>query len=253
MSDLETTSPNQDARKLPITMLVLHYTGMETGQAALDRLVDPASKVSAHYVVEEDGNVVQLVDEGRRAWHAGVSFWNGVTDINSASIGIEIVNGGHDFDLPEFPRPQLTSVIRLSRKIVNAYNIHELNIVGHSDIAPARKKDPGEKFPWKEVAKRGVGYWPSGVKPDQRVLFENGAADRAITILQRGLAFIGYDVEVNGQINAKTENVLSAFQRRYRPDLINGCVDIQMVELITNLADARKREVESTTVWVDVG
>jgi N-acetylmuramoyl-L-alanine amidase len=248
MSQLENQSPNQDARKLPITMLVLHYTGMETGQAAFERLIDPTSKVSAHYMVEEDGEIKQLVDEGRRAWHAGVSFWNGITDINSASVGIEIVNGGHDFDLPEFTRPQLTSVIRLSKKIVKAYNIPDYNIVGHSDIAPSRKQDPGEKFPWKEVAQRGVGYWPADVKPDQRVLFEQGSTDRAIAILQRGLAFIGYNVEVNGRLDANTGDVLCAFQRRYRPNQITGNIDIETVELITDLADNRKNEVGSAAV-----
>lgn len=248
MSELETPSPNHDARKLPITMLVLHYTGMESGKVALERLIAPASKVSAHYVVEEDGTIIQLVDEGRRAWHAGISSWNGITDVNSASVGIEIVNGGHDFDLPEFARPQLTSLIRLSKKIVSAYNIRESNIVGHSDIAPARKKDPGEKFPWKELAKRGVGFWPSGVKPDQRNLFERGSADRAISILQRGLAFIGYDVEVNGRLDAQTSDVLAAVQRRYRTDLINGNIDMQTVEVVTALADAKKAESGNAAV-----
>jgi N-acetylmuramoyl-L-alanine amidase len=248
MSQLENQSPNQDARKLPITMLVLHYTGMESGEAAFERLLDPASKVSAHYMVEEDGEIKQLVDEGRRAWHAGLSFWNGITDINSASVGIEIVNGGHDFDLPEFTRPQLTSVIRLSKKIVKSYDIPDFNIVGHSDIAPSRKQDPGEKFPWKEVAQRGVGYWPSNVSSDQRVVFELGATDRAISILQRGLAFIGYNIEVNGCLDATTAGVLSAFQRRYRPTHINGNIDIETVELITNLADNRKKLVGNAAV-----
>ena len=183
-------SPNQDARKLPITMLVLHYTGMETGEAAFEKLLDPAAKVSAHYLVDETGKVTQMVDEGRRAWHAGVSFWNGISDVNSASVGIEIVNGGHDFDLPKFPKAQITGLLKLCRKIVRAYNIADHNIVGHSDIAPSRKKDPGEKFPWKEMAKRGVGFWPSGIKSDHRVLFEQGSSDRAISILQRGLSYI---------------------------------------------------------------
>jgi len=243
----EYLSPNQDARKLPITMLVLHYTGMESKQAALERLLDPVAKVSAHYLVDEAGKVTQMVDEGRRAWHAGVGFWNGVTDVNSASVGIEIVNGGHDFDLPEFPKPQITGVIKLCRKIVRAYNIADHNIVGHSDIAPARKTDPGEKFPWKEMAKRGVGYWPTGIKTDHRVLFDQGTSDRAISILQRGLAYIGYEVEVNGRLDEKTADVIRAFQRRYRPELINGIVDIQTIELITNLADVRNKKVGSVT------
>lgn len=244
----ENVSPNQDARKLPITMLVLHYTGMETGEAAFERLVDPVAKVSAHYMVDEAGKVTQMVDEGRRAWHAGVSFWNGITDVNSASVGIEIVNGGHDFGLPEFPKPQVTGVIKLCRKIVRAYNIADHNIVGHSDIAPGRKQDPGEKFPWKEMAKRGVGYWPAGIKPDQRVLFEQGSTDRAISILQRGLAYIGYQVEINGRLDDNTADVIAAFQRRYRPDVVNGIVDIQTIELITNLADVRNKKVGGTTV-----
>lgn len=245
MSAKKPISPNQDARLLPITMLVLHYTGMESGEAALERLTDPASKVSAHYLIHEDGKTISLVDEGRRAWHAGVSFWNGITDVNSASVGIEIVNGGHDFGLPEFTKPQLTSLIRLCKRIVKSYNIQDFDIVGHSDIAPSRKQDPGEKFPWKEVAKRGVGYWPSGVKKDHRVIFELGESDRAISILQRGLAFIGYDVEVNGRLDDKTADVIRAVQRRYRPEVISGNIDIQTVELITKLADTRNKKSEA--------
>lgn len=238
-------SPNHDARLLPITMLVLHYTGMETGEAAYDRLIDPSSKVSAHYLIHEDGKTVSLVDEGRRAWHAGVSFWNGITDVNSASIGIEIVNGGHDFGLPDFARPQLTSLIKLCKRLVQSYNIVDFNIVGHSDIAPSRKQDPGEKFPWKEVAKRGVGYWPTEIKKDHRTIFEQGASDRAISILQKGLAFIGYQVEVNGRLDAHTYDVIRAVQRRYRPDLINGNIDIQTVEIITKLTDMRSKKAEA--------
>ena len=247
MTDTDFQSPNHDMRRLPITMLVLHYTGMETGQAALDRLVDPEAKVSAHYLVKEDGKVIQLVDDGRRAWHAGVSFWNGISDVNSASIGIEIVNGGHEFGLPEYPRVQLTGLVRLCKKLINAYNIEDHNIVGHSDIAPGRKEDPGEKFPWKELSTRGLGYFPKQVSEDQRILFSRNDTDRAISVLQKGLAFIGYDLEVNGRLDDKTSDVLTAFQRRYRPDLINGNIDIQSVELITNLVDVRTKKVGNAT------
>ncbi len=148
-------SPNFNARKLPVSLIVLHYTGMESGAAALARLRDPAAEVSAHYMVEEDGRIFALVDEDKRAWHAGVSVWRGETDINSASIGIEIVNGGHDHGLPDYPAIQIAAVIELLRDIMARHGIGPEGVVGHSDIAPGRKQDPGEKFPWDKLAVAG--------------------------------------------------------------------------------------------------
>lgn len=213
-------SPNVNDRTLPVSMLVLHYTGMETGRAAIDRLADPAAKVSAHYVVEEEGTVIAMVDEEKRAWHAGVSYWRGITDINSASVGIEIVNGGHDFGLPDFRGAQISAVIALSREIIARHAIAPVNVVGHSDIAPGRKIDPGEKFPWERLAREGVGLWPGGAKP--------AAPDetRAATLL----ASIGYNPDLPLRV------VLVEFQRRYRRALFDGVLDAETMGLIEAVA-----------------
>ncbi len=229
-------SPNFDERKLPVTILVLHYTGMETGQAAIDRLKDPEAKVSAHYVVEEDGNIIQMVQDNDRAWHAGVSSWNGLSDINSASIGIEIVNGGHDYGLPDYPEEQIGAVLWLSQAIIKRHNIKPRNVVGHSDVAPGRKIDPGEKFPWHLLAAEGIGLWPESASEDQRILFEDGDRDRGISAAQMGLANIGYGAEVTGIMDDKTIAVIEAFQRRYRPSRIDGKIDVQTLDIIGKLS-----------------
>lgn len=205
-------SPNFNARTLPISMLVLHYTGMRTGAAALERLCDKAAKVSAHYLIEEDGRVFSLIDESHRAWHAGVGHWRGVSDINSASIGIEIVNGGHDFGLPAFAPAQIEALIPLCQKIIARHCILPHNIVGHSDIAPARKQDPGERFPWQRLAAKGMGLWP---KPEdlEKQTPENARPERLRTDLQR----IGYCLNSND-----AHAVIAAFQRRFLPTSITG-------------------------------
>ncbi len=148
---IETPSPNFDARTLPVTMLVLHYTGMQDAASALARLTDPEAKVSAHYLVAEDGQIIRLVDEEDRAWHAGKSWWRGTSDVNSASVGIEIVNPGHEWGYRAFPEAQIEALIPLVRRIVHHHKITRGNVVGHSDIAPARKEDPGELFPWERL------------------------------------------------------------------------------------------------------
>ena len=147
------------AAELPIDMLVLHYTGMSSGAEAIDWLCTEDSGVSCHYVVEEDGTIWQLVPEEKRAWHAGKSNWQGVTDTNSRSIGIEIVNGGHDYGYPDFAEPQINAVIALSRDIVARNRIPSRNVLGHSDVSPGRKLDPGEKFPWGRLYEQGIGHW----------------------------------------------------------------------------------------------
>ncbi|WP_429912279.1 N-acetylmuramoyl-L-alanine amidase [Glycocaulis sp.] len=220
MTLIHRPSPNFNDRALPVSMLVLHYTGMETGRAAIDRLADPDAKVSAHYVVAEDGSVIAMVDEAKRAWHAGLSYWRGITDINSASIGMEIVNGGHDFGLPDYPPAQIDAVIALSRAIIARHAIAPVNVVGHSDIAPGRKIDPGEKFPWERLAREGVGLWPDGVvpaKPDEA---------RAAGLLNA----IGYNPELALGV------VLTEFQRRYRPSRLDGVLDDETMGLIEALA-----------------
>ena len=234
---IQAPSPNHDARTLPVSLLVLHYTGMESGTAALARLSDADAKVSAHYLVEEDGRVFQLVEEDRRAWHAGVGEWRGITNVNSASIGIEIVNGGHNFpnddgSMPEFPDAQINALIPLCKAILERHAITPGGIVGHSDIAPERKNDPGEAFPWAGLAAAGIGVWPGEGNGDRRVLFRPGERDRGVAVAQRGLALIGYGVGVTGALDATTEAVLRAFQRRFRPQVVDGALDMETLDLI---------------------
>jgi N-acetylmuramoyl-L-alanine amidase len=236
----QSPSPNFDERTLPISLLILHYTGMATGEAALERMCDADAKVSAHYMVEEDGRIFQLVDEDKRAWHAGVSEWQGETNINSNSIGIEIVNGGHDHpnedgSLPDFPDVQINAVIALSKDIMKRHG--PLTVLGHSDIAPARKIDPGENFPWQGLAAAGLGYWPNIQTDDRRILFELGTRDRGVAILQSGLAHIGYGARVSGVMDEETKLIIEAIQRRYRPDQIDGVVDIETMDIVKGLVE----------------
>lgn len=234
-------SPNFDERTLPISLLILHYTGMDSGSAAIKRLCNADAKVSAHYVIEEDGQIFQLVDEDKRAWHAGISEWQGETNINSASIGIEIVNGGHDFpeangSLPPFLDVQINALIPLCKDIMKRHG--QLTLLGHSDIAPARKKDPGEHFPWQGIAAAGLGFWPEAQIEDQRILFEEGTRDRGVAIVQSGLAHIGYGARITGIMDAETCLIVQALQRRFRPAKIDGKIDIQTMEIIKALTEA---------------
>ena len=218
--DRSRASPNHGARagaQRPDS-LVLHYTGMRDGPSAVDWLCDPASEVSCHYVVTEAGELLQLVAEDRRAWHAGRSFWQGETDLNSASIGIEIVNGGHDFGLPPFPQVQIAAVIALCRDVIARYAIRPERILAHSDIAPQRKRDPGERFPWQRLAEAGVGLWPTAV-------LAQGAVE--ITTVQAQLIRLGYGLSATGIFDDATATVLRAFQRRYRPERIDGIADTE--------------------------
>ncbi len=242
MNIVQSPSPNYDERQLPITLLVLHYTGMESGAAALKHMCTEQSKVCAHYMVSEEGAVHQLAAEKSRAWHAGVSSWNGESDINSASIGIEIVNGGHDYGLPNFPKAQIGVVISLCKSILARHDISTFNVLAHSDIAPERKQDPGEKFPWQQLAQNGIGYWPEVKTSDTRVLFENNSRDRGIAVLQSGLGFLGYGIEITGVLDARSQSVVSAFQRRYRPRKIDGQFDVQTIEILTHLVDVKKKK-----------
>ena len=207
---IETPSPNYDERSLPVSILVLHYTGMRDGAEAIEWLRNPASKVSAHYVVAEDGQIVRMVQEDKRAWHAGTSWWRGVTDINSASIGIEIVNPGHEFGYRPFPEEQMASLVPLVDDIVRRYRITRGNIVGHSDIAPARKRDPGELFPWSRLAKLRLAL----PRPTRNLMDPNWTDAGFLLALER----FGYDV---------TDPLAAtvAFQRRFRPELIDGVID----------------------------
>jgi N-acetylmuramoyl-L-alanine amidase len=217
-------SPNFDVRKALPDMVILHYTGMQSGEAALARLRDPQAKVSSHYLVEEDGRVFTLVAEERRAWHAGHSFWRGDTDINAVSIGIEIVNPGHEFGYRPFPDIQIDAVIALLEDIRSRWEIDDARILGHSDVAPARKDDPGELFPWKRLAEHGHGYWfePPAAPGDP---LAEGAEGLGVFALQAGLTRLGYDNAPSGQYDAATTHNVRAFQRHWVQSRFDGIAD----------------------------
>jgi N-acetylmuramoyl-L-alanine amidase len=224
MEFIEAPSPNFDTRSRPPDMLVLHYTGMRTGEEALARLRDPEAKVSAHYMVEEDGRVFRLVPEERRAWHAGVSYWQGDRDCNSSSVGVEIVNPGHEFGYRPFPKAQIDKVIALVGDIRSRWTIPDDRIVGHSDIAPSRKDDPGELFPWKRLAKAGHGLWIEP-KPAPGSPLQTGDEGAGVLVLQSGLGRLGYEVERNGRYDEALAKVVTAFQRHWRPEAVHGVAD----------------------------
>jgi N-acetylmuramoyl-L-alanine amidase len=224
MELIEAPSPNFDARTGPPDMIVLHYTGMRTGRVAIDRLRDPEAKVSAHYVVEEEGRVLRLVPEERRAWHAGVSFWKGRTNLNGVSIGVEIVNPGHEFGYRPFPEAQVAAVIALMDDIRGRWTIEDNMIVGHSDVAPDRKADPGELFPWKRLAQAGHGYWAEVPAAPGEPLAE-GATGAGVFALQAGLTRLGYDCAPSGEYEPRTTNVVRAFQRHWRQERVDGVAD----------------------------
>lgn len=248
---IDRPSPNFDARTREIDLVVLHYTGMQSAEIAIARLTDaaplagkypgpwqspsvpddaPLAKVSAHYVVGEDGAIYRLVAEENRAWHAGVSSWEGEGDVNARAIGIEIANGGHDFGLPDFTDAQIEAVIALVGDILERRHLKPTRVVGHSDIAPDRKLDPGEKFPWKRLADAGVSVWPS----DVAVQTEYGE-DR-VGRVQAQLALIGYAVDKTGAMDGPTRSALMAFQRRFRPSNIDGLIDEETQRLLMALA-----------------
>lgn len=218
--------------------LILHYTGMPTGEVALARLRDPASEVSSHYLVWEDGRIDQLVPERERAWHAGTSFWKGETDLNSASIGIEIVNSGHDGGLPPFPAPQIEAVIALSRDICERWRIAPERVLAHSDIAPMRKSDPGELFPWESLWRAGVGHWVAPQPVSGPALFRLHDEGPPVRALQAMLALYGYGVGISGVYDRETRAAVAAFQRRFRPARVDGEADASTVATLKDLIDA---------------
>jgi len=208
-------SPNHDARgDAAIDMLVLHYTGMKSAKEALKRLCDPAAKVSAHYTIDEDGTVYVHVPEARRAWHAGAAHWAGASDINARSIGIELVNPGHEFGYREFPADQIASLTTLCHSILMRHPIPSWRVLGHSDVAPARKDDPGELFTWAQLAKAGIGLWPQAI-----------ASDLDATALAR----FGYDPD------APEDKTITAFQRHFRPKKLDGLWDSECAGLLASL------------------
>ncbi len=217
-------SPNFDARRAPPDMIVLHYTGMTSGEAALARLTDPAAKVSAHYLVEEDGRIFALVPEARRAWHAGVSFWRGERDINAASVGVEIVNPGHDFGYRAFPDLQIDAVIALLADIRSRWTIPDERILGHSDVAPARKTDPGELFPWRRLALEGHGLWTEPPAAPGAIL-THGDEGLGVLALQGALARLGYESPLSGLFDEATATQVRAFQRHWLQSRCDGRAD----------------------------
>ena len=234
-------SPNHEERaghRAP-DMIVLHYTGMPDAQSALERLCAADSKVSAHYVVLEDGRIVQCVPERRRAWHAGESFWAHEGDINSCSIGIEIVNPGHDNDYPDFPPRQIAAVTALCRGIILRRNIPQDRVLAHSDVAPARKQDPGEKFPWHLLQAAGVGHWVEPVPIIAGPDFKVGDEGEVIASLQHMLAAYGYRVPTDGVFEGLTRDAVIAFQRHFRPARIDGVMDSSTLMTLQSLADLR--------------
>lgn len=233
-------SPNHDARPAggAVDMLILHYTGMADAALALERLCDPASGVSAHYLVDEAGAVHRLVPEARRAWHAGESSWRGRGDVNALSIGVEIVNPGHELGYRPFPEAQMAAVETLCRDVVARHPIPARHVLGHSDVAPARRRDPGELFDWRRLAAAGVGLWPRsnvgtgemgpGVRP--------GDSGAAVADVQRGLADFGYGLAVDGVCGDATRHVVAAFQRHFRGRRVDGVADPETAQLVFQVA-----------------
>lgn len=222
MTVIHHPSPNFNARRnlQPVDMLVLHYTGMTSAKAALDRMCDPGFEVSAHYMIDEDGTIYQLVNEDYRAWHAGLSSWRGKTNINCRSIGIEIVNPGHEFGYRPFPEAQITALIPLCQSILRRHPlISARNVVGHSDIAPQRKEDPGELFPWGLLAENGIGVYP----PSPASKVPSGTLSPSEALSQ-----YGYDV-------TDLEKTILAFQRHFCPNLLNGHWDQECQQIIQHL------------------
>ncbi len=227
---IDSPSPNHDARPEggPIDILLLHYTGMPTAAEALARLRDPAAEVSAHYLIDEDGSSHRLVPEERRAWHAGEACWAGARDINARSIGIELVNPGHEFGYRPFPEPQMLALIDLAKDILARHPIPPARVLGHADVAPLRKEDPGELFDWRRLAAEGIGVWPEA---------SGGAADETpdIACLQSQLAYVGYCLEPTGVLDDQTRAVLRAFQRHFRPDAVTGEPDGETADSLARL------------------
>ena len=211
LRSVDRPSPNQDTRSgAPIDMLVLHYTGMKTAEEALARLCDPVAAVSAHYMIDRDGTVYTLVPETERAWHAGLSYWAGERNVNARSIGIELVNPGHEFGYIPFTDDQLSALTELARGILARHPIPPHRVLGHSDVAPARKQDPGELFPWWRLAADGIGSWPTSQM--------QSSGDFA-TDLKR----FGYGIPP--EVDMTLEYVVTAFQRHFRPERVDGIAD----------------------------
>ncbi|MDN5927973.1 MAG: N-acetylmuramoyl-L-alanine amidase [Hyphomicrobiales bacterium] len=228
--------PRRDGKRADA--IILHYTGMETGEAAEAWLCNPESEVSSHYIVHEDGLIVQMVREADRAWHAGAGSWHGETDMNSRSVGIEIVNRGHFLGYNDFGDSQVDAVIGLCRGISLRHGVPPERVLAHSDIAPARKADPGEKFPWGRLAASGIGHFVEPVPVREGCVVMQGSVGEAVERLQSMLALYGYGVEINGAFDDMTRLVVMAFQRHFRPGLVDGIADESTIETLHALLEA---------------
>nr|WP_246715155.1 N-acetylmuramoyl-L-alanine amidase [Aestuariivirga litoralis] len=233
-------SPNINERRVgkPISVLVLHYTGMSSAQKACDWLCNAQSEVSCHYLVDEQGAIVQMVDEAARAWHAGVSLWHGDEDINSLSIGIEIQNTGHSLGYEDFPLPQMQAVAALSKDIIQRNAIKPRNVLAHSDIAPGRKIDPGEKFDWGFLHEQGVGHYVAPEPLSGGSFLQMGDSGDPVMALQAMLKLYGYGLEVNGSFDQRTRIVVEAFQRHFRRERVDGIADASTVTTLHKLLRA---------------
>lgn len=232
-----TSSPNHGPRvdgRAP-DMIVLHYTGMPDDDQAHSWLCNPDSQVSSHYFVHQDGRVLQLVPESARAWHSGKSCWSGERDINSASIGIEIANPGHPGGLPFFPAVQIQAVVELCRDCGQRWQIAPERVLGHSDVAPIRKVDPGENFPWAELHAAGIGHWVEPAPVGGGRFFQRGETGQPIEALQSMLSLYGYDIEITGNFCERTKGVIEAFQRHFRPQKVDGIADISTIDTLHRL------------------
>ena len=222
-------------------MIILHYTGMPDAASALARLCSPGSQVSAHYFVDEDGRIIQLVPEKRRAWHAGLGSWGLDKDINSCSIGIEIVNPGYEYGYRDFPKRQIAAVTALCRSILTRHAIPSDRVLGHSDVAPARKRDPGERFPWQTLHESGVGHWVKPASITDGPLLALGERGEAVASIQQLFRQYGYPIEVNGEFDSLTHDVVAAFQRHFRPERVDGVVDVSTRSTLQQLLASRGR------------
>ncbi len=232
-------SPNHGTRRAgPVDMIIVHYTGMPDAGQALAWLCSEQSEVSAHYFVFEDGRIVQMVDEDRRAWHAGAASWAGESDINSRSIGIEIANSGHDGCLPAFPGAQIDAVIDLSGDIIGRRAIAAHRLLAHSDVAPGRKRDPGEAFPWARLAGEGIGHWVEPDPIDGGRFLAAGDDGEPVAALQALLALYGYGLEISGVFDERTGHVVTAFQRHFRPAKVDGIADTSTLTTLHRLLAA---------------
>ena len=240
-------SPNFGVRRSSVDMLVLHYTGMGSADAAIELLRTPAAEVSCHYVIREDGSIVQMVAEGARAWHAGLSSWEGITDTNSRSIGIEIVNGGHDFGLPPFPDVQIARVIALSQDIIARHAIRADRVLAHSDIAPARKRDPGERFPWDALHGAGVGHLVAESRAVGGRFFMLGDSGQPVAALKAMLALYGYGIALDDAYDAATADVVAAFQRHFRHSRVDGVADASTILTLRELIATRPGEAPAVS------